>query len=79
MIHARMIKMMDHGTDPILADSELADAALSTRASRHHRVAHRAVYTSFDEQSIESLGEWGDLASFRAARAAAALHSALAA
>ncbi|MGO9974026.1 MAG: antitoxin MazE5 [Solirubrobacteraceae bacterium] len=70
---------MDDGTAPSLADSELTDAALSTRASRHHRVAHRAVYTSYDEQSIESLGEWGDLASFRAARAAAEPRSALAA
>ncbi len=79
MIHARMIKMMDNRTDPNLAGSELTNAALSTRASGHHRVAHRAVYTSFDEQSIESLGEWGDLASFRAARAAAEHRSELAA
>ncbi|MGO9752915.1 MAG: antitoxin MazE5 [Solirubrobacteraceae bacterium] len=55
---------------PGLSDSELVAAALPDVSTKPHAVRMRAAYSTYDEYPVEAFGEWGDLASFRAARAA---------
>ncbi len=53
---------------PTLSDSELIAAALKALARRVSTVRIHTAHSTFEENPIESFGEWGDLASFQAAR-----------
>jgi hypothetical protein len=55
---------------PGLSDSELVAAALSDVSIKRRGVRSHAIHSTYDECPVESFGEWGDLASFHAARAA---------
>jgi hypothetical protein len=61
---------------PTLSDSELIETALTALAGSVPDVGVQAVYSNdYDENPIESFGEWGDLASFQAARIDAFHHA----
>lgn len=55
---------------PDLADSVLIDEALAALLARHRKVEIDAAYAAYDTCPPDSVDEWGDLASFRAAAGA---------
>jgi antitoxin MazE5 len=54
-----------------LADSALIDEALSALLARHRTAEIDDSYVAYDKHPLDEPDEWGDLASFRAAAAAA--------
>ncbi|GAB89190.1 hypothetical protein GORHZ_053_00430 [Gordonia rhizosphera NBRC 16068] len=55
-----------------ITDAALVDEALRALLSRDHASEVDASYAVYDEHPLDEADEWGDLASFRRAAAAAA-------
>ena len=51
-------------------DAALIDEALDALLARNRTMETDAAYTAYDRVPLDSLDEWGDLASFRAAAGA---------
>src|SRR5256885_16970936 len=58
-------------TLPMLTDAALLDQALAALSDRHRAAEIDAAYTVYDEHPLSEPDDWGDLASFREAGAAA--------
>jgi hypothetical protein len=58
------------GARPGLPDSVLLDEALTALLARHRAVEIDAAYAAYDTHPLDSLDEWGNLASFRKAAGA---------
>jgi hypothetical protein len=50
-----------------LPDSALIDEALAALLARHRAVETDAAYAAYDKSPLDTLDEWGNLASFRRA------------
>ena len=53
-----------------LTDSALIDEALAAFLARHRAAEVDAAYAAYDVSPLDSIDEWGDLASFRRAAGA---------
>jgi len=53
-----------------LTDSALIDEALAALLARHRAAEVDAAYAAYDDSPLDSIDEWGDLASFRRAAGA---------